>query len=147
MSEREVHALSGAYALDALDELERARFQAHMANCSPCRAEVASLREAAAEMAWVSLSAPSATLRASVLRAAGAVRPLPPAVTPERQASSPPPAGSAAAPLAPARIQSGRAERHRQPVRGGWPAPPQRWSWPLARWCGIPGLRSAARCS
>ena len=44
----DIHALSGAYAIDALDDVERARFERHLAECADCRAEVASLREAAA---------------------------------------------------------------------------------------------------
>ena len=43
----DIHALSGAYAVDALDDIERARFERHLAECADCRAEVASLREAA----------------------------------------------------------------------------------------------------
>ena len=43
----DVHALSGAYAVDALDDLERAAFERHLAECPECRAEVDSLREAA----------------------------------------------------------------------------------------------------
>ena len=45
MSEMDVHKLTGAYAMDALDELERARFEQHLATCEDCRAEVAELRE------------------------------------------------------------------------------------------------------
>ncbi len=36
----DIHALSGAYAVDALDELERVQFEQHLAGCSACRAEV-----------------------------------------------------------------------------------------------------------
>ena len=43
----DIHALSGAYAVDALDDIERARFEQHLAECADCRAEVAALREAA----------------------------------------------------------------------------------------------------
>ncbi len=43
----DLHGLSGAYAVDALDDLERARFERHLAECEDCRAEVASLVEAA----------------------------------------------------------------------------------------------------
>ena len=37
------HALSGAYAVDALDDFERARFEAHLRGCADCRIEVESL--------------------------------------------------------------------------------------------------------
>ena len=46
----DVHALSGAYAVDALDDTERVRFEEHLARCAECRAEVDSLRAAAAEL-------------------------------------------------------------------------------------------------
>ena len=45
----EVHSLAGAYALDALDDLERAAFDRHLRECEACRAEADELREAAAE--------------------------------------------------------------------------------------------------
>ena len=47
----DIHALSGAYAVDALDDDERAQFEAHLAGCPSCRSEVDSLREAAALLA------------------------------------------------------------------------------------------------
>ncbi len=36
----DIHALSGAYAVDALDDIERAQFERHLAECAECRAEV-----------------------------------------------------------------------------------------------------------
>lgn len=74
----EIHALSGAYAVDALDEHERALFERHLAECADCRAEVDSLRAAAASLAETTSVAPPAHLRADVLAAIGTVRPLPP---------------------------------------------------------------------
>jgi hypothetical protein len=74
----DVHALSGAYAVDALDDAERAQFEAHLAECPSCRSEVDSLREAAALLAETTVTAPSAALRDRVLADAAAVRPLPP---------------------------------------------------------------------
>ncbi len=50
----DVHALSGAYALDALDDSERAEFERHLAVCSSCRLEVAGLVEAAGSLADLS---------------------------------------------------------------------------------------------
>ena len=76
----DIHALSGAYAVDALDDVERARFERHLAGCDTCRAEVASLTAAAAEMAAATEVAPPATLRARVLDDISRVRPLPPLV-------------------------------------------------------------------
>jgi anti-sigma-K factor RskA len=37
----DLHSFTAPYALDALDELERARFEAHLESCADCRAEVA----------------------------------------------------------------------------------------------------------
>lgn len=74
----DIHALSGAYAVDALSDAERADFELHLAECPTCRAEVDSLREAAALLPSTVASAPTAALRASVLAAIGEVRPLPP---------------------------------------------------------------------
>jgi hypothetical protein len=81
----EIHALSGAYAVDALDEAERAQFELHLAGCSVCRDEVASLREAAAVLATLTEAAPSPALRERVLAAAGTVRPLPPVGVPQHR--------------------------------------------------------------
>ena len=56
----DIHALSGAYAVDALDDIERAQFERHLAECPACTAEVSSLREAAALLAETTAAAPSA---------------------------------------------------------------------------------------
>jgi anti-sigma-K factor RskA len=76
----DIHALSGAYAIDALDDLDRARFEHHLAGCAECRAEVDSLRETAALLADTTAAAPPASLRARVLDDIDTVRPLPPVV-------------------------------------------------------------------
>jgi len=74
----DVHALSGAYAVDALDDLERAAFERHLAECPECRAEVASLREAASTLAETVAAEPPAALRGRVLAGIVTTRPLPP---------------------------------------------------------------------
>jgi len=74
----DIHALSGAYAIDALDDVERARFERHLDDCADCRAEVASLREAAAMLPETALTVPPSSLRDRVLDDIAAVRPLPP---------------------------------------------------------------------
>jgi anti-sigma-K factor RskA len=76
----DIHALSGAYAVDALDELERVGFERHLAGCDTCQAEVASLREATAAMVEDIAVAPPPELRAAVLDDISRVRPLPPVV-------------------------------------------------------------------
>lgn len=78
----DVHKLTGAYAMDALDELERARFEQHLAQCDDCRAEVAELRETAALLSESVAVPPPASLRESVLSGISQVRPLAPEVTP-----------------------------------------------------------------
>jgi len=78
MSEQDVHKLTGAYAVDALDELERARFEQHLSGCEDCRAEVAELLETAALLAETTATPPPASLRESVLAGISQVRPLPP---------------------------------------------------------------------
>jgi anti-sigma-K factor RskA len=74
----DVHALSGAYAVDALDDLERAKFERHLTECLDCQHEVASLREASALLADTAAVTPPPALRDSVLAGIAAVRPLPP---------------------------------------------------------------------
>lgn len=78
----DIHALSGAYAVDALDDLERIRFERHLKDCDTCSAEVAGLRETAAVLAAAAEATPPAALRDRVLTDIRSVRPLPPEVTP-----------------------------------------------------------------
>lgn len=47
----DIHALAGAYALDAVDDLERAAFDRHLRGCASCTLEVAELKET---VAWLS---------------------------------------------------------------------------------------------
>jgi anti-sigma factor RsiW len=77
----DLHKLTGAYAMDALDELERARFEQHLAQCDDCRAEVAELRETAALLSETVAVPPPPSLRDSVLAGISQVRPLAPEVT------------------------------------------------------------------
>jgi anti-sigma-K factor RskA len=74
----DIHALSGAYTLDALDDTERTEFESHLADCAECQAEVTSLRETAALLAEPQRATPPASLRQGVLTRIGGVRPLPP---------------------------------------------------------------------
>lgn len=78
MSTHEIHALSGAYAVDALDADERARFEEHLASCPTCQDEVASLQEATALLGAVEETPLPAGLRDRVLADIKTVRPLPP---------------------------------------------------------------------
>jgi anti-sigma factor RsiW len=74
----DIHALVGAYSVDALDDIERASFERHLAACPVCTAEVDSLREAAAALADDVAVPPPAGLRSLVLADIARVRPLPP---------------------------------------------------------------------
>lgn len=74
----DLHHLSGAYAVDALDDAERAEFELHLAACATCREEVAELAEAARSLGALTEAEPPEHLRASVLAGIRQVRPLPP---------------------------------------------------------------------
>ncbi len=63
----ELHDLAAPYALDALDEAERADFEAHLAACPACRAEVAALQEGASLLAMAGSEPAPAGMRARVL--------------------------------------------------------------------------------
>ncbi len=74
----DLHHLSGAYAVDALDDDERTSFEQHLAVCADCRAEVAELSAAAHSLGSLTEATPSPALRASVLSGITRARPLPP---------------------------------------------------------------------
>lgn len=78
-SDHELSTLTGAYALDALDEAERVAFEAHLVTCADCAAEVRSLRAAAAELSRTSSAIPPDGLRGEILASIENIRPLPPA--------------------------------------------------------------------
>jgi hypothetical protein len=76
---REVpHTLAGAYALDALTEPDRVRFERHLAGCEACRQEAGSLREAAGRLAAVPAVPPPPHVREQVLAEAARTRQQPP---------------------------------------------------------------------
>jgi anti-sigma-K factor RskA len=74
----DIHALVGAYALDAIDDLERVAFDRHLAGCESCRTEVVELRETASRLADGAWSVPPPRLRENVMTAIGRTRQLPP---------------------------------------------------------------------
>jgi anti-sigma-K factor RskA len=77
-----VHALTGAYALDALDPLERARVDRHLERCAMCAAEVRSFTETAARLGGGAATTSPPGLKDRVLAEAARTRQLPPAVQP-----------------------------------------------------------------
>ena len=69
--------LAAAYALGALDPEERVRFEAHLAECATCRAEVQAFREVGGLLAYAApAAAPPRTVRDRILRSARQVRPI-----------------------------------------------------------------------
>ncbi|WP_121254237.1 anti-sigma factor [Nocardioides ferulae] len=88
-SSGDIHALSGAYAVDALDDAERAEFEHHLAGCEACRWEVDSLREASALLPEIAPISPPPALRDRVLAEIATVRPLPPEVPAGSRAPEP----------------------------------------------------------
>ncbi len=75
-----LHELAGVYALDALDDDERVRFEAHLESCDQCRTEVAEFRQVAVALAGHSHEEPPASLKQSVMAAVGETRQDPPVV-------------------------------------------------------------------
>jgi anti-sigma-K factor RskA len=80
----DVHTLSGAYALNALNSEDRHRFTEHLESCAACRQEVRELRDVAARLGASEEMAPPADLKARVLAAAREHPQLPPLV-PDRE--------------------------------------------------------------
>lgn len=67
----DVHDLTGAYALDALDADERERYEAHLGHCDRCREQLAAFEPALAALPYgVDAPAPPPALRARILDAA-----------------------------------------------------------------------------
>jgi anti-sigma-K factor RskA len=62
----EVHTLTGAYVLDALNAAERDDFERHAAACAECDREVAELRATAARLGSAAAMSPPVRLRTSV---------------------------------------------------------------------------------
>lgn len=73
----DIHALTGAYALDAVSDLERAAFERHLSECEQCAQEVAELRSTAARLGTAAATEPPPELKARVLARIGEVRQLP----------------------------------------------------------------------
>jgi len=74
----DLHILTGAYALNAVDGAERDRFEHHLRRCRPCGNEVRGLAETATSLAMAVAMAPPPRLKARVLTAAAVTRQMPP---------------------------------------------------------------------
>jgi anti-sigma-K factor RskA len=76
MERAEIHELSAAYALDALEGKDLEAFEEHLARCAECRENVATFQRVAAELAYdVEAPEPPAGLRGRILDQAAAERP------------------------------------------------------------------------
>jgi anti-sigma-K factor RskA len=76
---RDLHALAGAYALNALDGDERDRFERHLRGCRACESEVRGFAATAAALAVATAAEPPPELKQRVLAAAAVTRQSPPA--------------------------------------------------------------------
>jgi anti-sigma-K factor RskA len=81
MTSPDIHALTGAYALDAVSGMERADFERHLAECESCAQEVRELRDTAALLALAAAEPPPPALKQRVFNEIQTVRQLPPDTT------------------------------------------------------------------
>ena len=111
------HSITGAYALDALDEAGRDRFERHLRGCASCQDEVRGFTVVAGALAEAVTGVPPAGLRDQVLAVASGTR----------QLSS--------------EVPRRRAARGVRKIR---PAPRSRWVPRLALAAGAAGLAASA---
>ncbi|MCW2906407.1 MAG: hypothetical protein JWL68_1196 [Actinomycetia bacterium] len=78
------HTLAGPYALDALGDADRARFERHLGGCPSCAQEARGLREATSQLADTLVSQPPDGMRERVMATAARTRQNPPAILPAR---------------------------------------------------------------
>jgi len=78
MTAHDTHGLLAPYALDALDDLERRRFEHHLAECAGCAEELRGLRETTATLGLAASRRPPAALRERVMDEITRTRQLPP---------------------------------------------------------------------
>jgi anti-sigma-K factor RskA len=81
VSDIDLHHLSAAYALDALDPHERAAFEAHYESCEVCRNDVLAFRDTISHVASSLATPPPAPLKDRVLAAVAVTRQLSPALS------------------------------------------------------------------
>ena len=71
----ELHDLTAAYALDALDPDEAEAYERHLAQCEDCRVQLAELNETAGALAFGTIApVPPPRLRAVILEQVAAER-------------------------------------------------------------------------
>jgi len=81
MSE-ELHTLVGLYVVDALDDDERDRFEAHLADCPACQQEVAEFQATTGRLSQLMAERPPESVRAAIMARV--------ASTPQESAAPPP---------------------------------------------------------
>lgn len=74
MNPADLHTLTGAYALNALDDDERREFEAHLAECPACQQEIREFEATAAELGSSLAEAPPPHLKAGVMGAISTTR-------------------------------------------------------------------------
>ncbi|MEV4946474.1 anti-sigma factor [Streptomyces sp. NPDC053755] len=83
MNAADLHTMTGAYVLDALDTAEeREAVERHLTHCAACSHEVRELSETAARLGMAVAEPVGPRLRADVLRRIATVRQYPPATEP-----------------------------------------------------------------
>lgn len=80
MTDIDLHHLSAAYALDALDERERVAFEAHYGACEVCRTDVLEFHRALTQVADSLAAAPPASLKSKVMAEVAVTRQLSPSL-------------------------------------------------------------------
>lgn len=86
MTTAELHTLTGAYALHALEPAERDAFERHLAECPACAQEVSELAATAARLGLAVSVTPPPAMKEQLLRRVATERQDPPRVAPESRA-------------------------------------------------------------
>jgi anti-sigma-K factor RskA len=74
----DIHHLAAAYSLDALDDRERAAFEAHYAACDVCAPDVHDFRATLTAMGALSMAPPSVNVKSAVMDEIATTRQLSP---------------------------------------------------------------------
>lgn len=74
----DIHTLAGAYALDAVTDIERAEFARHVAGCESCAQELAELRATVGRLSDATSQTAPPDLKESVMAVIAQTRQLPP---------------------------------------------------------------------
>ncbi|MET8677386.1 anti-sigma factor [Streptomyces sp. NPDC004647] len=80
MNAPDLHTMTGAYALHALPDGERAEFERHLSGCAPCAQEVRELTATAERLGLAVSLVPPPEMKERVLRRAATVRQEPPMI-------------------------------------------------------------------